>query len=228
MTDEFNGETLDEAKWRPCVQGWAGRPPAPFAARNSEVRGGMLAITLRHEPVPTASAKLGFHDYTTGAVESTAQTLYGYFEIRAKAMPSSGASAFWLAAKTEQVWNEIDIAEISGRPPSGPRSLFTSLHVFRQGGRDFSLDNRSVKRLPFDLSQGFHVYGADWSARSIAFYLDGRLVRRVANTRWTSPAALILDAEIQADWFGMPKEADLPSVYLVDYVRVWKRAAEAR
>jgi len=35
---------------------------------------------------------------------------------------------------------------------------------------------------------------------------------------------MILDAETQGDWWGLPKDSDLPSVFLIDYVRAWRKA----
>jgi hypothetical protein len=37
---------------------------------------------------------------------------------------------------------------------------------------------------------------------------------------------MILDAETQVDWWGMPLDIDLPSVFTIDYVSAWKQPAE--
>jgi hypothetical protein len=32
------------------------------------------------------------------------------------------------------------------------------------------------------------------------------------------------DSETMPDWFGLPREEDLPSTFSIEYVRAWKRA----
>ncbi len=222
FTDDFKGDTLDLRRWHPAITGWRGRPPAPFSPANVSVSGGMLHIQLRRQAVDPAQAKLGFHDYTTGAVQSTASLLYGYVEVRARAMASAGSSAIWLAANQAGNTNEIDIAEMAGRAPANPHQVFMSLHVFQIAGAPASFHNRGVTSTDFNPSEGFHIYAVDWGPQFIDFYLDGRLKRRIANDRWFTPATLILDAEIQPNWFGLPADTDLPSTYTIDYVHTWQ------
>src|SRR5581483_4333893 len=112
LSDEFAGATLDLSKWRPGVEGWNGRPPALFVPENLSQSGGMLRLKMAHQPVPAKFSAAGYKDYTTAAIQSRKAVLYGYFEIRAKIMPSAGSSAFWLAKATPQNWNEIDVFEI--------------------------------------------------------------------------------------------------------------------
>jgi beta-glucanase (GH16 family) len=223
MSDEFTGATLDHSKWKTAITGWAGRPPALIVDHNVEVRHGALRITMRKEAVSTQEAKQGFHDYTTGAVQSTSNVLYGYFEVRAKAMQSGGSSAFWFPAKDETNWNEIDVFEAGGRRPADPRRVFMSGHVFEEDGITVNRNSTTSARMKLDVADGFHVYGMHWTPDFIDFYIDGRLQRHMENTSWHTPTVMILDAETQVDWWGMPLASDLPSVYSVDYVRAWKQ-----
>jgi beta-glucanase (GH16 family) len=226
MSDEFDGTQLDASKWRTNIVGWPGRPPALFVDHNVMVTSGALQITMQKEAVDEQYAKLGYHDYTTGAVQSTESVLYGYFEVRAKAMKSAGSSGFWFSAKDQNNWNEIDVAEMGGRPPADPRRVFMSVHVFEQHGVKVTQnETRGVMVRP-SVADGFHVYGLDWSPASVDFYIDGRLHRHLKNTSWHTPATMILDAETQVDWWGMPLDSDLPSAFTIDYVRAWKQAAE--
>jgi beta-glucanase (GH16 family) len=226
MSEEFDGIQLDSSRWRTNIVGWRGRPPALFVDHNVTVTSGTLQITMQKEAVDGQYAKLGYHDYTTGAVQSTEGVLYGYFEVRARAMNSAGSSGFWLSAKDHNDWNEIDVAEMGGRPPADPRRVFMSVHVFEQDGvKTTQNDTRGVMVRP-TVVDDFHVYGLHWSPTSVDFYIDGRLRRHLKNTSWHTPATLILDAETQVDWWGMPLDSDLPSAFTVDYVRVWKQAAQ--
>jgi beta-glucanase (GH16 family) len=226
MSDEFNGTQLDTSRWRTNVAGWPGRPPALFVDHNVTVTSGVLQITMQKEAVDARYAKLGYHDYTTGAVQSTESVLYGYFEVRARAMKSAGSSGFWFSAKDQNNWNEIDVAEMGGRPPADPRRVFMSVHVFEEHGvKETQNETRGVMVRP-SVADGFHVYGLHWSPTSVDFYIDGRLHRHLKNTSWHTPATMILDAETQVDWWGMPLDSDLPSAFTIDYVRAWKQAAE--
>lgn len=218
LTDEFSGPLLDPLKWHTGIAGWPGRPPALFVTRNVGMADGVLAITMRKEPAG--------HDYTTGAVQSAASILYGYFEVRARAMKSAGSSGFWLAHKDDENWNEVDIAEMGGSSPADPQRVFMSVHVFRENGVDRKQQDIAAATLKSNVAADFHIYGLWWTEKSLDFYIDGELRRHVENTSWHSPATIILDAETQGDWWGLPQDSDLPSVFTVDYVRVWKQGPE--
>jgi beta-glucanase (GH16 family) len=226
MSDEFNGTELDSSKWRTNIVGWPGRPPALFADHNVTVTSGALQITMQKETDDGQYANLGYHDYTTGAVQCTKSVLYGYFEVRAKAMKSAGSSGFWFSGKDQNNWNEIDVAEMGGRPPADPRQVFMSVHVFEKQGVKETKNDTSSAMLRSNVADGFHVYGLYWSPSSVDIYIDGRLQRHLRNTSWHTPATLILDAETQVDWWGMPLDSDLPSVFTIDYVRAWKQATQ--
>jgi beta-glucanase (GH16 family) len=228
MSDDFNGTSLDPSKWKTNIAGWPGRPPALFVAHDVEVSNGTLRITMRKEPDSVEDAKLGFHDYTTGAVQSTTTVLYGYFEVRAKAMKSAGSSGFWLAFKDEKNWNEIDVFEMGGRPPANPKRVFMSGHIFMEDGVAINRNDTRSATMESNVADGFHTYGLNWSPDSIEFFIDGRLRRHLKNTSWHVPATIILDAEIQGDWWGLPKDSDLPSVFFIDYVRAWKKAPKGQ
>jgi beta-glucanase (GH16 family) len=227
LSDEFNKSSLDASKWRTNIAGWPGRPPALFVDHNVKVGHGTLQITMRKEAVGAEGTKLGYHDYTTGAVESRAHVLYGYFEVRAKAMKSAGSSAFWLAAKNEKDWSEIDAFEAGGSLPADPNRVFMSGHVFKEDGVTVTRNDTDFAAMDSNVADGFHVYGVNWTPEFIDFYIDGQLRRHLENTGWHLPATMIFDAETQVDWWGMPEDSDLPSVYLVDYVRAWKQKAQS-
>jgi beta-glucanase (GH16 family) len=227
MSDEFNGTRLDSSRWRTNIAGWPGRPPALFVDHNVTVTSGTLQITMQKEAVDVQYAKLGYHDYTTGAVQSTGRVLYGYFEVRAKAMKSAGSSGFWFSAKDQDNWNEIDVAEMGGRPPADPRRVFMSVHVFEQHGVKVTRNETRGVTVRSSVVDGFHVYGLHWSATSVDFYIDGRLHQHLKNTSWHTPATMILDGESQLDWWGMPLDSDLPSAFIIDYVRAWKQPAKS-
>jgi beta-glucanase (GH16 family) len=227
ISDEFDGTNLDPDKWETNIVGWPGRPPALFVDHNVVVESGTLRITMQKEGIDRKYANLGYHDYTTGAVHSTRSVLYGYFEVRARAMKSAGSSGLWFAGKDQDNWNEIDLAEMGGKPPAHPREVYMSVHVFEKDGVRVAQNDVAAATVATDLADGFHVYGLEWNPSSIDFYIDGRLRRHLKNTSWHTPATMILDAETQLEWWGMPLDTDLPSVFTIDYVRAWTSATQS-
>jgi hypothetical protein len=63
----------------------------------------------------------------------------------------------------------------------------------------------------------------EWDKDEIKYFVDGVAVRTVENTHWHQPLFLTFDSETMPDWFGMPKDEDLPSTFSIEYVRAWKR-----
>ena len=224
LSDEFDGSSLDLSRWRPGIENWAGRQPSLFVPENISEANGALRLKMAHQSVPAKYLAAGYKDYTTAAVQSTDSVLYGYFEVRAKIMPSAGSSAFWLAAQTPRDWNEIDVFEIAGKKPGDPNKVFMNAHVFRANGKTLNRDTAGVMAVAQNMSEDFHVYGLDWSPSAIDIYLDGKYVRHICNTSWHMPLRILLDAETQTRWWGIPPFSDLPSTYEIDYLRVWKHA----
>lgn len=224
MSDEFDGKKLDTAKWLDHNPGWKGRPPGYFDPKNVKVAEGSLQLTARvADPTPEL-AKEGYHTFSTAAVRSIGDVKYGYFEIRAKAMPSHASSAFWFYKADSERHTEIDVFEISGGSPTEGHRMHAAAHVFRSPEQK---EHRGVGGFwlsPTPLADDFHVYGLEWNEREIRWYFDGVLVRSGPNAHWHQALDLNFDSETMPDWFGLPRKEDLPSTFKVDYVRAWKTA----
>ena len=96
-------------------------------------------------------------------------------------------------------------------------------HTFRVGRRGVG----GKWTAPWRLADDYHVYGLEWNADEIKYFVDGVVVRTVENTHWHQPLFLIFDSETMPKWFGMPDDDDLPSTYSVEYVRAWKKQQES-
>lgn len=223
MTDEFDGETLDPNRWWPKNPGWLGRQPAYFWPGNVEVADGSLHLTMRKQEVPEMPKDRGYHTYTSAAVQSKARVLYGYFEIKARAMKSHGSSSFWFYYSTPEQWTEIDVFEIGGGSPGFERKYNMNAHVFRTPTETEHWSSHGEWTAPWNLADDYHVYGLEWDEERIQWYVDGILVRWLENTHWRQPLTLNFDSETMPTWFGLPNDGDLPSTYDIDYVRAWKR-----
>jgi beta-glucanase (GH16 family) len=143
-------------------------------------------------------------------------------------MRSAGSSAFWLATQTANSWNELDVFEIAGRAPGNPHRIFMDAHIFRVNGREINQSLTGILRTAQNMSEGFHIFGIAWTADAIDTYLDGQHVRHICNTSWHMPLRIILDAETQPEWWGLPAASDLPSTFQVDYIRVWRQETTAQ
>ncbi|MFC7292639.1 family 16 glycosylhydrolase [Hirschia litorea] len=247
LSDEFNGDKLDESKW--YVNGtdgyfyhWKGRAPSQFAPHNVRVEDGMMKLTSRWEPdyefvdETTKSGKFGddIAPVTAAAVISKNRFLHGYMEVRSKSMNAAMTSAFW----TLGYQSELDIYEQIGNPKVKNGSFredhYTSaIHDWRPGrsqAGEFA-NNKSFHNA-YDMktrtADAFHVYGCEWSEAGLKFYLDGKLIhetsRETIGDGWviTNPLEIWFDSEI-FNWLGYPHAEELPADYEVDYVRVWQK-----
>jgi hypothetical protein len=135
--------------------------------------------------------------------------LYGHIEIRARGVITPRSMvAFWLSGieDTPQHSGEICVMEVFG---DAPQRVGMGLHRFRDPAltEDFAADP-----LPIDVAE-FHTYAVDWLPGSLAFTVDGEVVKRVAQSP-NYPVQLMLavfDFPDKAD----PAEAEVPVPELI-------------
>jgi beta-glucanase (GH16 family) len=228
--DEFDGATLDTNRWTIGMSWWQGRQPAWFNPKNVEVRDGRLHLTMRQEPVPDDLKSSGYHDYTSAALHTKARCGYGYYEVKARPMNSGGSSSFWFQQEDRNAfpkWStEIDVFELCGKSATHDRRCHMTVHVFSTPEEKRHWQVGSYWESPRRFAEDFHVFGFEWDAAELRWYIDGALVHTVQNTHWHQPLFLIFDSETMPEWFGMPNDADLPSTFSIDYVRAWKRGEQ--
>ncbi|HEY1690863.1 MAG TPA: glycoside hydrolase family 16 protein [Polyangiaceae bacterium] len=231
-SDEFDSGTApDPSKWidtslntTSSGPGWGVEYDEPAA---STVSSGNLVITA------TQGADGGI---TSGAIDSKGkfQQTYGRFEARMKAPPGAGVwPAFWLMGDTNgEGWptcGEIDIVEIVG---SAPKNAYGTVHSGNttDPSQNTSTGGSYTSTGP-DLSADFHVYAVEWSASSVAFYVDDNLYETVTPQTMTSGELwafdhdfyILFDLALGGSWAGPPNAATFPATMLVDYVRVYQK-----
>ncbi len=221
LTDEFEGDALDTSKWHDHNPTWKGRQPAYFHPRNITVRDGKLHLTMRHENLEGLPE--GYHTYTSAAVQSKTLVKYGYFEIKCRPMRSSGSSAFWFYNNEPDWWTEIDVFEMGAGAPGHERTVHTNAHVMHTPTDKEHRENGGRWEAPYDLADAYHVYALEWNEQELKYYVDGKVIRRLENTHWHQALTLNFDSETMPDWFGLPKEEDLPSTFSIEYVRSWRQ-----
>ena len=228
LTDEFNGNTLDESKWHDHNPTWKGRQPALFLPENVSVKDGMLCLDAIAQTLPNAPE--GYHSFTTASVKSKTLVLYGYFEIRAKVMNAGVCNAFWFYDATLDIWTEIDVFEIGGGVKGKEKTDHTNVHVFHtpeyKGTNEDHISDSAAWQSPTNLADDFNVYALEWNKEEIKWYVDGQLIRTKENKYWHQPLYMVFDAETMPDWFGLPNPKDLPATFQIDYVRSWERTNE--
>ncbi|GAC1616011.1 MAG: hypothetical protein NVS4B11_03700 [Ktedonobacteraceae bacterium] len=235
--DEFNGTTLDTTKWLPCFR-WGTNagcastttPQNWYSPSNVIVSNGTLKLKAQHQPVtengttyPYTSAMI-----TTGPSDTTGSPAkflftYGYMEIRAKVPKGQGLwPAFWALPTDDSGLPELDVSEIL---TGAGLTTYTDNMTYHVINDEVHASGASWTS-PVDLASGFHVYAADWEPDGIHWYVDG-IERRSAFTDSKNITAkqmyLLIQLEVGGTWPGSPDSSTpFPSVYEVDYVRVWQ------
>ncbi len=222
LSDEFNGSSLDTAKWYPFNPGWKGREPGYFSPGNVNVRHGNLVLTSKTES--PGDLPPGYNTFTTAAVKSRNRMLYGYYEVRFKPMDSRASSAFWFYAIDPDIWTEIDVFEICGRHPEKEweHKYFATTHVMKYPDLKDGVHDNVEWKTPYRLADDFQICGLEWNEREIRWYLNGEVIRTRENTYWHQPLEMNFDSETMPEWFGLPNPGDKAGHFRIDYVRVWQ------
>lgn len=238
--EEFDGTTLDTSHWTTCYW-WDENGCTNLSNRNRQwyqrdnvsVADGVLVLTAREERVTGFEGRR--FDYTSGIVttgrydsESSSEVRFeankGIFEMRARLPAGKGLwPAFWMLPSTLESKPEIDIMELLGH-----RTRQLELHFHYRNGNGES-ERVGTDVMTYDLTEGWHVYGLDWSADRIVWYLDGKEVWRYDDPRYIpdEPMYLLINLAVGGEWPGDPdRNTEFPASMEVDYVRAWKRTSE--
>ncbi len=251
VSDEFDGTEVDETKWQICGRngvywnssatnpGFTGRGYAAnsfdtgweYSPDNVRVENGLLKIETRYDPNHQwVNNPQGYNfEYTTGGMFSKATFTHGYMEIRAKLPDSEQTGSFWTTGSGV----ELDVFEAIGKHHLRTNRMWSSVHDWTMP-RPNSAWTQTTD-LPFEFSDGFHIYAAQWDDSILRIYADNQLVHSVTRAwieangiesmRWPldQQQHVWADSEI-FPWWGKPAESDLPTDYEVDYIRVWQSA----
>jgi beta-glucanase (GH16 family) len=236
--DEFDGTTINPAKWRFDTgnnSGWGNRELEYYTSRpqNAYASNGLLHIAARKE------AYNGFN-YTSARLKTQGRFAKqgGRFEFRAKLPAGVGFwPALWLlgdnfASVGWPASGEIDVMENKG---SIPYQVQGTIHY------SDAANNHLQKTLLYNLPNGgsvtnFHTYTLEWLTNRISWYVDGRLYE--TQTSWSSstgaypapfnqPFFIVMNLAVGGTYLGSPSAATIdagtvfPSEMQVDYLRVY-------
>lgn len=246
LSDEFDGDALDDSKWWDFNPAWRGRKPALFSRKNVAVADGSLRLTaslMQPEEVDYENKVRGYDKYWKAIVKSKGKGAYGYYEARCKSMRACVCNAFWLCDPLSDrpdlkyvegdISEEIDILEYCGKPndKGHDRLYYATLHQYVTPYLESIVNKKKIKiknysykqKMDFDFWADFHTFGLAWTPTELRWYVDGKEVFHRENDIFFRPLHVTLDCEIMSDWFGEPDPADLPATFEIDYVRVWKQ-----
>jgi beta-glucanase (GH16 family) len=172
---------------------------------------------------------IGQHRFTADAVVREAQEeerlytpRYGWFELRAKfpADPSTMAALWMIGVEDEPDRSaEICVAEIFGRDvrPDGA-DIGMGVHPF---GDPRITDEFARWPVAVDVTE-FHVYGAEWTADSVAFFVDDELVTTVGQSPG-DPLQFMLGIYAFPDDDGSLPPSTSPREFVVDRFTAYRR-----
>lgn len=169
-----NLDSLDTSMFH-TADGWTNGWPFDCTWRSECVTfsNGIMTLTLDSES--------GDPPYKAGEYRTNDNYSYGYFEVRMKASNKEGtvSSFFTYTGPSEgNPWDEVDI-EILGKDPTKMQTNYFTNGV---GHHETTIE------LGFDASEDFHVYGFEWRADYIKWYVDGQLVLTEDGSRGALPS----------------------------------------
>lgn len=229
-SDEFNGNYLDTNTWNYEIGtgswGWGNNEQQYYTDRNIKVSNGTMKITAKREDY-------GGMKYTSSRIttKNKKNFKYGKIEARIKMPKFKGVwPAFWmLGANQNSVgWpkcGEIDIMEAI----NDENLVYGTLHWFNDPGNNNADSGSSVAVA--DRTE-YHVYGVEWTADKLRWYVDGKVYRTmdVSNDSFSEVRKeyfVIFNMAIGGQWPGYDiDETAFPATMEVDWVRAYKKVEE--
>lgn len=239
-SDEFDGDSIDEASWKGVYGGLTRavmRKGGYIHSDLAEVKDGNFHIYTKYLEEGTGGGPAGYYSYMMYTRDLYEQT-YGYFEVRCILPEGAGQwAAFWMnSSNMENVDGssadgaEIDIFE----SPYYHKTLFKnyiSSNVYYDGyGEDMVGGKMGIYEANNPYEE-YNTYGLEWNENEYIFYINGKETARTEFGVSHSPQYLILSVEVggsngtpdPSSWAGdMSKNDSLPSDFVVDYVRAYQ------
>lgn len=222
-----------------------------YQPENAVCRDGRLVIEGRRQRLPNPRYEVGSRDWKKRweFAEFTSACLltrgrhswqYGRFEVKAKIKASDGLwPAIWFLGDRGQ-WpscGEIDLMEFY-RGDILANACWGTETRWQARWDSSKTPVESFGDPQWD--EKFHVWRMDWDAERIELFVDDQLLNTIDVTKTLNPAGrgpenpfrqphyLLLNLAIGGTQGGDPTETDFPTLYEIDYVRVYQRAASGK
>jgi len=226
--DNFDGKSLDAAKWGTRHQSPANRRKCAQPSEDMvSVADGTarLKVRMRLNSRSTTCPHGVWDNAMIGTLNGTDRFTgrYGVFAARVRFQSGNGMhGAFWMQGPAV-TGAEIDVAEYFGdRRADG--GLASYVHYVDASGRSHSSGGiQNVRRFTTQgrsLSNAWHVYSVEWNPSGYILRIDGypTLVTSKLYVA-SSPESMILSL-LTSDW-ELPAMKDPSSTMYVDWVRAW-------
>lgn len=230
-SDEFDGSQLDLSIWDYRTDSKAN---SVQKKENVSVGNGFLHLGVKHE-------KAGALEFTGAGVISKRRFTYGFYEARMKVPPGAGwHTSFWAMlhaeVPTDGSRREVSCQEVDFIEQDSGRATMYHVNVHRWKGGHAGGQWKTIESP--NLSAGFHVFGGEFTAKAVKFYLDGQLMatRDVSMVRAKDKNGVEglqpFEHGPQNIWltaisYGVTPDkvdtAKLPSEALIDYVRYFEK-----
>ena len=225
FSDEFNGTTLDEAKWNYRIDSKGNSTQLPA---NVTVSDGSLHVAVKKEP---SRGK----NYTGGGLISKTEFMYGYYEARFKIPAGKG----WHTSFYTEHYDGKDTQKTPGREEIDICEQDSSSG--RAWGYNYTLhdwgskvtpkgvpvpqpklpDGHAKPNTPRGDLHDFHVWGMEFTPTIVNFYFDGELRGSIDATTFKHTPMSIFLTSISVT---PPDDTNLPSEAQFDYVRYFTKA----
>lgn len=197
---------------------FTGEGHAPLELDPFSIKDSVLTITASPAPAEVKPQIWGY-GITSGLIttrDSFSQQ-YGYFEMRAKMPKGQGLwPAFWLLPADGGWPPEIDVVEVLGHEP---RTIHQTAHWTR-GGRK---TERGFHIRGPDSTADFHVFGVEWTADCLRWFVDGRETAHMPTpAQMHQPMYMLVNLAVGGHWPGPADLSALPAQMEVDYVRAYE------
>ena len=247
FNDEFNGTTLNRAKWMTRfiyaggTQDHLNDEKQRYRDNNNHiVANGVLSLVARK----VSSTDPDGINYESGMIRSDWTSRYGYYEARVKMPGGLGVwPAFWLnsdvSAEGRLAWPpEIDIFEFVN---NGVEDKLNMLHsnVVAQTGTTSTLMYTDAAFntswadyvAPFNFNEGWHTIGCQWDPDTVTVFVDGlKIYTRTyqwnyADGTLAGPAHILLNLAIGGSWAGRHgiDDSAFPQALQIDWVRAYTK-----
>ncbi|WP_081158796.1 family 43 glycosylhydrolase [Niastella populi] len=243
--DEFNtAGRPDSGRWRYEAGFVRNEELQWYQPGNAVCKNGRLVIEARREEKANPNYTAGHKDwrrnrpsinYTSSCLltEGKASWLYGRFELRARIDIRNGIWPAWWTLGVDKPWpgnGEIDIMEYYRGKLLANIACLGNNRRPEWFSNTFSIDSLGGAAW----ADQFHVWRMDWTKEYIALYVDGTLLNKVmldvlANkdgsgfNPFKQPHYMLLNLAIGGQNGGDPAATTFPSLFEIDYVRVYQK-----
>jgi beta-glucanase (GH16 family) len=205
FSDDFNGDKLDESKWR--------------------ITGGSDLFTfvkVGKENALRIGLKMGADMIQSNSISSRGKfsQQFGYFEASMRMNAFDGHSGiFRLATDDDKTPPSISVSfHASGKDRVNPwaRAMLES------GQQDFRPEKPIPPLKSGDVSKKFHTYGILWTEKAFTWYMDGKVIHKLERKEFTKPMNLTLTHRVLEEDRPKLNLKQLPDDVDIDWIKVWK------